>query len=263
MRMADKVAIITMAGDEFGRAIALGFAREGADLYLNEWPDRKARLDDLAREATALGRRVVTGAHDLTRIAEVQAMTREVIEAFGRVDVLVNCAASSVHGVLFDIDEADFERAMLVGPKSYFLTCQQVGKEMARRGSGKIINLTSIVGRIGSGGAIVWGADRGAIDAMTKALAHALGLYGVHVNALARGASDFTPYSPDEVEERLRRLPFGRLGKAEDVVGPAIFLATADSDWVTGDVLYADGGYTSAAATDKRHRPTQVPYQGD
>src|SRR5262249_51729986 len=79
----------------------------------------------------------------------------------------------------------------------------------------------------------------------------------------ARGAADFTPYSPDEVEERLRRLPFGRLGKTEDVVGPAIFLATADSDWVTGDVLYADGGYTSAAATGNRHRPSQVPCQGD
>src|SRR3954454_568034 len=262
MRMADKVAVITMAGDEFGKAIALGFAREGADLYLNEWPDRRARLDPIASEATALGRRVVTGVHDLMRLAEVQAMTREVLDAFGRVDVLANCAASSVHGVLFDIGEADFERAMLVGPKSYFLTCQQIGKEMARRGSGKIINMTSIVGRIGSGGAIVWGADRGAIDAMTKALAHALGLYGVHVNALARGAADFAPYSPDEVEERLRRLPFGRLGTAEDVVGPAIFLATAEPDWVTGSILSADGGYTSAAATDDRHRPKEVPYRG-
>jgi NAD(P)-dependent dehydrogenase (short-subunit alcohol dehydrogenase family) len=78
---------------------------------------------------------------------------------------------------------------------------------------------------------------------------------------VARGASDFTSYSPDESEERRRRLPFGRLGTAEDVVGPAIFLATADSDWVTGDVLYAGGGYTSAAGN--RHRPRQVPYQGD
>jgi NAD(P)-dependent dehydrogenase (short-subunit alcohol dehydrogenase family) len=262
MRMADKVAVITMAGDEFGRAIALGFAREGADLYLNEFPDRAARLDDVARAASATGRRVVTGVHDLTRAAEAEAMTRQVIDAFGRVDVLVNTAAASVHGLLFEIDETQFERALLVGPKSYFLTCQQIGKEMARRGSGKIINLTSIVGRIGSGGAIVWGADRGAIDAMTKALAHGLGLYGVHVNALARGASDFTPYAPDEITERLRRLPFGRLGTAEDVVGPAIFLATADSDWVTGSILYADGGYTSAAATDNRHRPSQSPYQG-
>ena len=262
MRMTDKVAVITMAGDEFGRAIALGYAREGADLYLNEFPDRRARLDEVAREAAALGRRVVTGVHDLTRSAEAEAMTRQVIDAFGRVDVLVNSAAASVHGVLFDIDEAEFERAMLVGPKSYFLTCQHIGKEMARHGSGKIINMTSIVGRIGSGGAIVWGADRGAIDAMTKALAHALGLYGVHVNALARGASDFTPYAPDEITERLRRLPFGRLGTAEDVVGPAIFLATAESDWVTGSILYADGGYTSAAATDDRHRPREVPYRG-
>ncbi len=263
MRLMDKVAVITMAGDEFARAIALGFAREGADLYLNEFPDRRARLDDVAREVAASGRRVVTGVHDLSRAAEVQALTRQVLDSFGQVDVLVNTAAASVHGVFFDIDEADFERAMVVGPKSYFLTCQHIGKEMARRGSGKIINMTSIVGRIGSGGAIVWGADRGAIDAMTKALAHALGLYGVHVNALARGASDFTPYSPDEVAERLRRLPFGRLGTAEDVVGPAIFLATAESDWVTGSIVYADGGYTSAAATDNRHRPSQVPYRGD
>src|SRR4051812_33038525 len=137
MRLTDKVAVITMAGDEFGPAIAPGYAREGADLYLNEFPDRQARLDEVAGEAAALGRRVVTGIHDLTRSAEAEAMTRQVIDAFGRVDVLVNSAAASVHGVLFDIDESEFERAMLVGPQSYFLTCQHVGKHIARRRNGK------------------------------------------------------------------------------------------------------------------------------
>ena len=263
MRMEGKVAVVTAASGEFGKAIALGYAREGADLFLHEFPSKAQQLAAVAAEASALGRKVVTGTYDITQLEQVQAMTRQAMEAFGHIDVLVNTAAHSVHGVLFDIKADDFARAMQVGPQSYFLTCQQIGKEMARRGKGKIINLTSIVGRIGSGGAVVWGADRGSIDALTKALAHALGLYGVHVNALARGASEFTPYLPDEKVERLRRLPFGRLGVPEDVVGPAIFLATDDSEWITGSIIYADGGYTSAAATDDQHRPTQVPYQGD
>ena len=137
---------------------------------------------------------------------------------------------------------------------------------MARRGEGKIINLSSVVAKLRPARAIPWAAARGGVDSMTAGFAQALGEYGVHCVALARGATD----QPDldhrnkvsVTKERLRRLPLGRLGTVEDLVGPAIFLASSDSNWITGSVIYADGGYTVVGAFDDEFRATEVPYGG-
>lgn len=261
MRLDGKIALITDADGGFGQAIARGFAREGAHLFLQVFPKNEGKIKAIAESIGAdcsPDRRVVTGVYDITREEPVIRMTADVIKEFGQVDILVNTAADGAHGVFFDLNEDQWDRALDTGLKSYFLTVKHVGKEMAKRASGKIINLTSIVGVLGSGGAVPWSAARGGVDAMTKAQAHALGEYGVYVNALAHGntKSDGTsnPETPGH-HERLRRLPFGRLGLHTDLVGPAIFLATSDSDWVTGTVLYADGGYSVAATTDAQHRP--------
>ncbi len=262
MRLKEKVAVITGASDRFARAIALGFAGEGALLYLQEFDDNRAGLEEIAASVKATGQKVVTAVHDLTHAGPASAMTREAMEAFGRIDILVNATSGGWHGMFFEATEDDWDRAIDRGLKAYFLTCQHVGKEMARRGQGKIINITSIVGRIGSGGAIPWSGARGGVDAMTAAIAQDLGQFGINVTALARGAADFTPYSEEAKQTRLMRLPFGRLGRADDVVGPAIFLASDDAAWVTGSVLYADGGYVTAAATDAEHRHKETPYRG-
>ena len=261
MRLEGKVAVITDADGQFAQAIACGFAREGADLYLQFFPKNHERMKDVLKTVKAAGgdgRKVSTGVFDITDERAVVDMTKQAMTDFKRIDILVNTAADGAHGVFFDITEDQWDRCMAVGLKSYFLTVKHIGKEMARNASGKIINLSSVVGVLGSGGAVPWSAARGGVDGMTKAQAHALGLYGVNVNALARGHTrsdgSSAPTNPGQ-HERLRRLPFGRLGLHNDVVGPAIFLATSDSDWVTGTVLYADGGYTVAATTDAEHRP--------
>ncbi len=263
MRLKDKVAVITGASDEFARAIAVGYAREGAVLYLHEFEDRAEGLEATVDAVRETGQKVVAGIHDITHAEPAGDMTRQIMDEFGRIDILVNTTAGGWHGRFFEATEANWDRAIDRGLKAYFLTCQSIGKEMARRASGKIINITSIVGRIGSAGAIPWGAARGGVDALTAAVAQDLGQYGITVSGMARGASDFTPYSEEAKAERLRRLPFGRLGKSDDVVGPAIFLASDDSEWVTGSVLYVDGGYVTAAATDAEHRAIEVPYRGD
>ena len=149
--------------------------------------------------------------------------------------------------------------ASTVALKSYFLTCQYIGEEMARVGYGKIINITSIVGRLGSGGSVPWGACRGGVDALTYGLAQSLGEYGVRCVGLARGATDSTPYTEEALQARVAKIPFKRLGTEKDITGPAIFLATAESDWITGSVVYADAGYAHAAATDLEHRATEFP----
>ncbi|HXQ53979.1 MAG TPA: SDR family oxidoreductase [Stellaceae bacterium] len=262
MRLKDKVAVICGASDEFAQAIALGYAREGAKLYLQDFADAEKRLARVEAEVRKATPHVASGLFDIARAEPVAAMTRDIMARHGQIDILVNASSGGWHGMLFDAKEGDWDKAIDRGLKAYFLTSQAIGKEMARRGSGKIINITSIVGKLGSGGAIVWGAARGGVDAMTAALAQGLGQYGINVVALARGASDMTPYPAEAKAERLRRLPFGRLGNAEDIVGPAIFLATEEARWIAGSVIYCDGGYVTAAATDAEHRVTEVPYRG-
>jgi NAD(P)-dependent dehydrogenase (short-subunit alcohol dehydrogenase family) len=261
-RLKGKIAVITGASDSFARAIAAGYAREGAAVYLQDFADKAQGLEKTAAAVSEAGGKAATGIHDIATAAGTAAMTKAALAAQGRIDILVNTAAGGWHGKFFEATEADWDKALDRGLKSYFLCCQHVGKEMARRGSGKIINITSIVGRLGSGGAVPWGAARGGVDALTSAVAQALGHYGINVVALARGATDSTPYSPAARAERLRRLPFGRLGDEGDVVGPAIFLATDEARWIHGSVVYCDGGYVTAAATDDEHRPTEVPYRG-
>ncbi len=262
MRLKDKVAVICGASDEFAQAIALGYAREGAKLYLQDFDDAGPRLERTAAAARKSALDVATGLYDITHAEPVAAMTKDILARYGTIDILVNATSGGWHGKFFAAKEADWEKAIDRGLKAYFLTCQAIGKEMARRGSGKIINITSIVGKLGSGGAIPWSAARGGVDAMTAAIAQGLGPYGINCTALARGASDMTPYPVEAKAERLRRLPFGRLGSAADIVGPAIFLASAESGWITGSVIYCDGGYVTAAATDAEHRVTEVPYRG-
>ncbi len=259
-RLKNKVAVVTGAGEAFGRAIAVGYAREGASLFLHEFPDCEPQLRKTEASVKETGQRVVTGLHDITTAGPVEAMTRQIVREFGHVDILVNTTAGGWHGLFFDAKEEDWDRAIDRGLKAYFLTCQHIGKLMAQRGEGRIINLSSIVADLGSAGAIPWGAARGGVNAMSFAIAQCLGEYGINVTVLTRGASDHTDYTPEARATRLMRLPRGRLGGAEDVVGPAIFLATSDSDWVTGSVLYADGGYVRAAATDAEHRAKKVPY---
>jgi NAD(P)-dependent dehydrogenase (short-subunit alcohol dehydrogenase family) len=262
MRLANKTAIVTGATGQFGHVIARAYAREGANLYLCAFPEEAAALTKLRDEIQATGAKVESGTHDVSTQAGAAELAAAAMKAYGQIDILLNGTSGPGHGKIFDITEANWRKNLDRGVTAYFFTSQQVGKEMARRGSGKIINISSIVGRLGSGGAVGWGANNGGIDAMTAALAQALGMYGVNVVALARGATDTTPYSAEASAERLRRLPFGRLGREDDIVGPAIFLATDEAAWIAGSVVYCDGGYVTAAATDAEHRPMEVPYRG-
>jgi NAD(P)-dependent dehydrogenase (short-subunit alcohol dehydrogenase family) len=255
-RLENKVAVVTQAGSNFGRAIADAYAAEGAHLVLQDWPERAERLEQNVQRARQAGARVVAALYDITTGEQTARLTEQVMREFGKVDVLVNTAMQGGHGIFFDIREAEWDLCIDRGLKSYFLTCQYIGEEMARVGYGKIINVTSIVGHLGSGGAVPWGASRGGVNALTYAVAQSLGEYGVRCVGLARGATESTPYTQEARDERLLRIPFKRLGIEEDMIGPAIFLATAESDWITGSVVYCDGGYGHAAATDREHRAT-------
>ena len=264
MKLTDRIAVVTGAGDAVGAAIALGYANEGADLYLHDFEDKADGLETVAVAARETGRKVVTGIFDITHAGPAAAMAADVIENFGRADILVCATGERWAGHFLECSEEVWDRTVDRGLKAQFLANQQIGKEMARRGSGKIINLSAVAGNLGQSGEVPWGAAKGGTHAMSFAIAQSLGEYGVNVTVLSHGPrEDNNFYTDDGTEERLRRLPFGRLAQPSDAVGPAIFLASDESGWITGSVLYADGGFVSAAATDVQHRVTEVPYRGD
>jgi NAD(P)-dependent dehydrogenase (short-subunit alcohol dehydrogenase family) len=257
MRLQDQVALVTAGGNRdsasIGHAIALGYAREGAHVGIVDADGSAA--ERTAAQITALGRRALGVAADLTRPDEVERVVAAMAAAFGRIDVLCNGLAYTNNQSFFDYSFEEWNRHINEGLTSTFLCCQTVAREMIKARRGKIVNVTSIVGKLGPGGSVAWSASRGGVDAMTRALAHALGYWNINVNGLARGNMRPPPEWNEEVQERMRRIPFGRTGTPDDLVGPAIFLASSEADFITGDILYADGGYTSAAVTEDQFRP--------
>ena len=255
MRLEDKIAVVTGVGGRIGGIVALAYAGEGAHVVAVD--EDRDKAEAVAAQVKDLGRRSLALEVDVTDKAAVEELVRLAVDEFGGIDILFNGTGVSHNQAFLTFKEADFDHAMAVGLKAFFLTCQAVGRQMAEQGrGGKIVNLSSIVGRLGSGEAAAWCTTRSGVDAMTRAIAQALGYYGVNVNCLVHGGMESIPY-PHEVErgERRRRIPFGRLGKPEDLVGGAIFLASKESDFVTGEQLYVDGGYTTAAVTEDGYRP--------
>ena len=252
MDLQGKIAIITGCNGEFGKAIVPGFAAAGCDIACVDF--KQSDADVAAEKVRQKGRRALAIAIDLRRRAEIDAMVQQVIDAFGRIDILVNTSMASHNQEFLNFKEEDFDDSLNRGVKSYFLCCQAVARQMVKQRYGKIINLSSIVGVLGPGQAASWTADRGAVNGLTRAAAHALGFYGINVNGVARGNTARKPWSAGVIE-RVRRLPLGRTETPEDMVEPCLFLAADSASYITGTILYVDGGYTVAGVTDDRYRP--------
>jgi NAD(P)-dependent dehydrogenase (short-subunit alcohol dehydrogenase family) len=252
MKLDGKIAIVTGCNGEFGSAIVPGFAGEGCDVACVDFT--QAGADAAAEKVRQQGRRGLAIAIDLRKRQDIDAMVNQVIDTFGRIDILVNTTMASHNQEFLNFKEEDFDDSLSRGVKSYFLTCQAVARQMVKQRYGKIINLSSIVGVLGPGQAASWTADRGAVNGLTRAAAHALGFYGINVNAVARGNTARKPYNVG-VLERLRRLPLGRTETPEDMVDPCVFLASDGASYITGTILYVDGGYTVAGVSADRYRP--------
>jgi len=253
MRLQDKVAFITSAQHPCARAIALGFASEGAHCVVGD--EVADRAETLAAELRSLGRQSLSLSFNLTLKLSVEEAVRRAVTEFGRIDVLLNCSGITQQADFLGLTEEAFNQCVERGPKAYFLTCQAIGRQMAAQRSGKIINLSTTDARIASGESVGNSVAYSSVDAMTRAIAQALGFYGVNVNSLVCGPLDENALSREEIGERIRRIPIGRLAKAEDLVGAAVFLATGDSNFVSGESLFVDAGYANAAVTEDGFRP--------
>ncbi len=252
MRLAGKVSVITGAGSGIGRAAALLFAREGARVVAADLNRRAAEETvRMLREAGGEARAVEV---DVSSAASVERMFEETLEAYGRLDVLVNNAGYGFAATVEQTDEADWDRLMAVNLKGVYLGCKYAIPLMRRQGGGVIVNTASVVALVGIENRAAYCASKGGVAALTRALALDHVRDGIRVNCVAPGSVD-TPYfseiiaqSPDPAalrKELEERQPMGRMGRAEEIAYAMLYLASEESSFVTGSVLVVDGGWAA------------------
>jgi NAD(P)-dependent dehydrogenase (short-subunit alcohol dehydrogenase family) len=244
-RLAGKVAIVTGAAHGIGRAIAERYGAEGAAVVVSDVD--AASGEAVAKEITDAGGRAVAIVTDVSDSAAVDRLFGATLDRFGAVDVLVNSAGlTATERHFLDADEAWWDRIHAVNLKGSFLCGLRAAKEMARRGEGVIINVSSGGATRAHRGNAAYDATKGGIEALTRAMAVDLAPYGVRVNGLIPGSIDARGMSPEVKRERGEAIPMGRMGEPEDMTGAAVFLASEDAGYVTGQLIAVDGGILAA-----------------
>ena len=245
MRLKDKVAIITGAGSGFGKGMAQTFAREGAKVAIVDLVESAAR-----EVASAIGPNAIAVRADVSSRAAIDAAVAATLKAFGRIDILVNNAGTShLRKPMLDITETEFERVFTVNVKGLFMFCQAVVPQFRRQGGGVIVNIGSTAGLRPRGGLSAYSASKGAVHLLSKALAIELAPDKIRVCVIAPVAGE-TPLLPtfmggDTAELRkafMDTVPLGRLSTPQDIANVALFLASDEAAFLTGNVVEVDGG---------------------
>ena len=244
MKLKDRVVIVTGGARGIGRAIALSFVREGAKVALVDVD--KEKLEVLKNEIGKEKGKVIAIPCDITKSAEVKAMVNQVQKAFGRIDILVNNAGIIRRGTIETVTEEDWDRVIEVNLKGTFNCCKAVAAIMKQQGYGKIINVSSIAGKMGDiTSAPGYGPSKAGVDALTKTLARQLASYGINVNGVAPHAIETemsAQWSEERRKEIIASIPLGRLGKPDDVANAVLFLASDEASFITGEILDVNGG---------------------
>jgi 2-deoxy-D-gluconate 3-dehydrogenase len=245
-----KAAVVTGGGSGIGRSIALGLAQAGAHVVITELPGKMEAAQTTAELVRSTGKQAVTVELDVTSTANIASMVDQACRAFGRIDVLVNNAGIIIRKKAVEVTEEEWDKVMDVNLKGVFFTSQAVGKQMIRQKNGKIINIASINGVIGSAERSSYTASKAGVINLTRTLAAEWAEFGIHVNAIGPTYL-LTPltenlFANDSFrEDYFRRQPIQRIGTPEDLVGTVIFLASPASDLVTGHTIMVDGGWTA------------------
>lgn len=247
--LAGKTALVTGAGRGIGRRLALAFAEAGADVAVNS--RTSSELEVVACQMRAMGRRAVVVCGDVTGASGAHEVVSRAIDGLGQLDVLLTAAGVAVRVPAEDVTEAQYDRQVDLNLKGTYFACQGAGRHMLERGTGSIITVASLTTSFGLPLRSVYAATKGAVGQLTKTLAVEWASRGVRVNALAPGwiLTPLTrPVHDDPQQSRwiVGRTPMGRWGTPEDLAGPAVYLASSASAFMTGQVLYVDGGFISA-----------------
>jgi len=243
--LANQVAVVTGAGRGIGRAIAMRLALAGADVVcLARSLDQ---VEAVAGEARALGRKAWAYALDVSDGAGVSSVCERVLADAGRVDILVNNAGVTRDGLLMRMSDADWDTVLQTNLRGAFLMTRAFSRAFLKQRSGRIINVTSVIGLIGNAGQANYAASKAGLIGFTQSVAREFASRGITVNAIAPGfiGTDMTKELGDELKaEVLKRIPLNRCGEPEDIAEAACYLASPGARYVTGQVLAVDGGMT-------------------
>lgn len=239
-----KVALITGAARGIGKAIALKFAAEGADIAFTDLVINET-AEETVRELESCGRKVRAYASNAADFEETHKVVENVFADFGRIDILVNNAGITKDGLMLKMTESQWDAVIAVNLKSAFNFIHACNPIMMRQKSGSIINMSSVVGVHGNASQCNYAASKGGLIALAKSIGQEMGRKGIRANAIAPGFIDtpMTQELPQEVRnEWIQRIPLRRGGKVEDIANVAVFLASDLSSYVTGQVIQVDGG---------------------
>jgi len=242
-QLENQIAVVTGAGRGIGRAIALKFAAEGADIVCISRTAENS--EKVAGEVRALGRKAWAHAVDVADAAAVAAAAGEILADCGKVSILVNNAGVTRDGLIMRMSDADWDTVLDTNLKGAFLVTKAFSRAMLKAQAGRIINISSVIGLIGNAGQCNYAASKAGLIGFTQSAARELAARNITVNAIAPGfiETDMTSELKPEMREAiLKQIPLGSLGQAEDIAAAALFLAGASGRYLTGQVLTVDGG---------------------
>ncbi len=244
MKLKEQVAIVTGGGRGIGSAIAVALAQEGAKVVVNYSRSASAAEEVVAKIVEAGGEAIAVQA-DVANAEEVDRLVKTAIETFGRLDILVNNAGVTRDKLVMRMSEEDWDAVLNTNLKGTFLCSKAVVSSFMRQRSGVIINVGSVIGKVGAAGQANYSASKAGLVGLTKSLAKELGSRNIRVNAVAPGfvETDMTAVmKPEQIEAAAKMVPLGRLGKVEDISKVVVFLCSSDAAYIQGEVISIDGG---------------------
>jgi len=247
MRLKDRVALVTGGARGIGQAIAMTFAREGADIVVADVNLEIAQKTAL--EIEALGRKALALEMDVTNYEKVEEGINKILDKMGKVDILVNNAGITKDNLLLRMSQADWDAVINVNLKGTFNCIKAVTRPMIKQRSGRIISIASIIGLMGNPGQANYAASKAGIIALTKTVAKELASRNINANAVAPGfiQTEMTAKLPEDIKKKmLEAIPLAKLGTPQDVANTCLFLASDESSYITGQVITIDGGMVMA-----------------
>ncbi|MDD5116089.1 MAG: 3-oxoacyl-[acyl-carrier-protein] reductase [Candidatus Omnitrophica bacterium] len=247
MRLAGKVALVTGGARGIGQAIAMTFAREGADIVVADVNLEIAQKTAL--EIEGLGRKALALEMDVTKIEAVEEGVNKILDKMGKVDILVNNAGITKDNLLLRMSQADWDAVINVNLKGTFNCIKAVSRPMIKQRNGRIVSIASIIGLMGNPGQANYAASKAGIIALTKTTAKELASRNINANAVAPGfiQTEMTAKLPEELKKKmLEAIPLDKLGTPQDVANACLFLVSEESSYITGQVITVDGGMVMA-----------------
>ncbi|RSK26992.1 3-oxoacyl-[acyl-carrier-protein] reductase [Bacillus sp. HMF5848] len=242
--LSEKVALVTGASRGIGRAIAIELAKQGANVVVN-YAGSEAKAHQVAEEIRAMGRKALVLQADVSDAEQVEKMMKETVQQFGKLDILVNNAGITKDNLLMRMKEDEWDQVLNINLKGVFHCTKAVTRQMMKQRSGRIINITSIVGVVGNPGQANYVAAKAGVIGLTKTTAKELASRNITVNAVAPGfiTTDMTDELSEDVKtQMLNTIPLAKFGEAEDIAATVCFLASNRAKYITGQTIHVDGG---------------------